>query len=70
MRLFPGILFNVLVGIFDHHDGPINHGADSDGNTAQTHDVGVDALSFHYNKTDEDPNRQGENRHKGTAQVK
>ncbi len=40
-------MFDVFVGVFDHDNGSIHHGADGNGNASQAHDVGVDSLPFH-----------------------
>jgi hypothetical protein len=42
--LFPAVVLDVLVGVFDHDDGTVHHGAHGDGDATQAHDVGVDAL--------------------------
>ena len=59
----------MLVGIFDHDDGGIHHGPDGNGDAPQAHDVGIEALTLHDDETDQNPHRQGENDHKGAAQV-
>ena len=58
-------LFKMGVGIFDHDNGPVNHGPDRDGDAAQRHDVGIDALPTHNNKSGKDADRQGQDRHQG-----
>ncbi len=47
--------FQVLVGVLDHDDGGVHHGADGDGDAAQTHDVGVDPQHVHDDKGDQTP---------------
>ena len=37
----------VLVGVFDHHDGRVDHRANGDRDAAQAHDVGVHAQQAH-----------------------
>ena len=39
------VALHVLVRVFDHDDDGVHHGADGDGNAAQRHDVGADALA-------------------------
>ena len=56
MLVLPGL--QLLVGVLDHHHGCIHHGAHSNGNAAQGHDVGVDALVAHHQKRRHDPQRQ------------
>jgi hypothetical protein len=34
-------LCQMLVRVFDHDDGRIDHGADSDGDAAEAHDIGA-----------------------------
>ncbi|MNX98826.1 hypothetical protein D3C86_1312470 [compost metagenome] len=57
----PGL--NLLVGVLDHHHGGIDHGADGDGDSAQGHDVGVDALVAHDDEGNQHPHRQRNDRH-------
>ncbi len=40
-------MFDLLVGVLDHDDGRIDHGADGDGDPTQRHDIGIDALAVH-----------------------
>ena len=68
MRVMPGL--DVLVRVFDHHHRRIDHGADGDGDAAQRHDVGVDALVMHDDEGDQDAQRQRDDGHEGRAQVK
>ena len=42
MGVLPGL--DLLVRVLDHHDGRVHHRADGDGDAAERHDVGVDAL--------------------------
>ena len=46
----PFIPLDMLVGILNHYNGGIHHGANGDGNAAQGHDVGVDSLVIHHQK--------------------
>ncbi|MNG10793.1 hypothetical protein D3C85_1518330 [compost metagenome] len=50
VRPVPGL--DLLVGVLDHHHGGVHHGADGDGDPAEGHDVGVDALVAHDDKGD------------------
>ena len=54
---------DLLVGIFNHHHGSVDHSADGDGNPAKGHDVGVDTLIAHHDEGDQHPNRQGNDCH-------
>ncbi len=72
-RVSPGCVvvpgFDVLMGILDHHHRGIDHGADGDRNAAQRHDVRVHALVSHDGEGDQDPQRQGDDRDEGRADV-
>ena len=65
--VFP--LFQPLMGVFDHHDGGVNHRPYGNGDTAQRHDVGVQPLKMHDDKGDTEPKRQRDNRHQSGADV-
>ena len=58
-RGLPGLLtFKMLVGILDHHDRGIDHGADCDRDTAETHDIGVESQRPHRQERDQHADRQ------------
>ena len=42
IRMSP--VFDVLVGVLDHDDGSVDHRTNGNGDAAERHDVGVDAL--------------------------
>ncbi|MCY1284519.1 hypothetical protein D3C72_1298050 [compost metagenome] len=63
----PGL--DLLVGVFDHHHRGIHHGANGDGNPAQGHDVGIDALVAHDDEGDQHADRQGDDRYQRGTQV-
>jgi len=63
-------VFELLVGVLDHHHGGVHHRSDGNGDPAQRHDVGVDALRLHHDKRDEDAQWQRENGHQCRAQMK
>ncbi len=69
MGLFAAIVFDMLMGVFDHNYGSIHHGADSDSDASQTHNIGVDPLAFHDDKTDQHAHGQGKNAHKSAAKM-
>ena len=69
MWFLAGIVFDVLVGIFNHDDGCVHHGAHSYGYAPQAHDIGVDALPLHYHESDEYPYGQGDNTHESAAKM-
>ena len=64
-----GLVFQVLMGVLDQDDGPVDHGPDGDGDAAQGHDVGVDALQAHGQEGDEHGGGQGEDGHQRAAQM-
>ncbi|MNF41891.1 hypothetical protein D3C84_229290 [compost metagenome] len=67
MRLAPGL--DLLVRVLDHHHRGVDHGADGDGDTAERHDVGVDALLLHDGEGDQHADRQGHYGHQRGTQV-
>ena len=69
MRFFALLLLQVLVGIFDHDDDGIHHRADGNGNAAQRHDIGTDALAEHDQKGNQHRDRQDDDGHEGAAQM-
>lgn len=48
------VAVEVFVRVFDHDDGGVDDDADGDGDSAQGHDVGVDADEVHDQKRDND----------------
>ncbi len=63
----PGL--GLLVRVLDHHHRRVDHRTDGDGNTAQRHDVGVDALITHHDEGDQYADGQRDDRHQRRAQV-
>ena len=61
---------HMLVHVLYHNDGPIDHSADSNGDSAERHNVGVDALPVHDGKRHQNAHRQADNRHQRRADVK
>ena len=59
----------MLVGVLDHDDGRVDHGADGDGDATQAHDVGVHSKQAHCNEGDQHTHRQHQDRHQRTAKV-
>ena len=59
----------MLVGVLDHDDGGVDHGADGDGNAAEAHDVGAEAEQLHRHERHQDADRQHDDRHQGAAHV-
>jgi hypothetical protein len=64
------LLFDVLVHVFDHHDGRIDHRPDRDRDAAERHDVCVDALQAHDDECDEDADRQADDHNHRRPEVK
>ena len=62
--------FNMLMHIFDHDDTGIDHRADSNRNTAQRHNVGVDTLQFHNGKGQQYANRQADQDHQRRSEMR
>ena len=63
------VALHVLVGVLDHDDDGVHHGAYGDGDPAQGHDVGADALGKHDEERDEHGDRQNDDGHEGATQV-
>ena len=63
-------MLQVLVGILDHHNGRIYHGADRNGDTTQRHDIGIDTLRLHHQEGRQDADRQADEDDQRRAQVK
>ena len=59
----------MFVHVLDHDNGRVHHGADGDGDAAERHDVGVDALAVHHDKGDQDADRQHHDGDQRRAQV-
>src|SRR3546814_5870441 len=51
---------DLLVRVLDHHDRGIDHRADCDGDAAQRHDIGVNALEAHHDEGGEHAPGQGD----------
>ena len=67
MRVLPSL--DLLVRVLDHHHRGVDHRADGDGDAAQRHDVGVDALPAHHQEGDHHAQRQRDDGHQRRAQV-
>jgi len=63
-------LLQVLVRVLDHHHRRVHHRANGNGNAAQRHDVGVDALPVHDDEGRQNAQRQRDDGHQGRTQVK
>ena len=59
----------MLVGVLDHHDGRIDHGAERDRDAAEAHDVRTDAQRMHPGERDQDADRQRQDGHQRTAHM-
>ena len=68
-RLRPGVVLQVLVGVLDHDDRRVDHGADGDRDAAEAHDVRAEADVPHRHEREEDRERQRENRDERAAEV-
>ena len=60
----------MLVQVFDHHDGRIDHRPDRNRDAAERHDIGVDALGVHHHKSGQYTQGQAEHDHQRGADVK
>ncbi|MNY55236.1 hypothetical protein D3C86_1911950 [compost metagenome] len=61
----PGL--DLLVGVFDHHHRGVDHGTDGNRDPTQGHDIGVDPLMTHDDKSNQHANRQRDDRHQRRA---
>ena len=59
----------MLVGVFHHHDGCINHRANRRGNAAETHNNGVQPQPVHTDKCRQNTDRQHQDRYQRTAHM-
>jgi hypothetical protein len=64
-----GQALQVLMGVLDHHDGGVDHGADGNGNASQTHQIGVHAQRAHGDESDQHADRQHQDGDQGAAHV-
>ena len=60
---------HVFVHVLDQHDGAVDHGTDSNGDTAKRHDIGVETLQVHHDECRKYAHRQADDRHEGGAHV-
>ena len=60
---------DVLMGVFNHHDGRIDHRPDGDGDTAQAHQVRVHPQQSHGNEGNQHPDRQHQDGYQGTPEM-
>ena len=63
-------VLKVFVRVLDHHYCRIHHRSNRNGDTAERHDVRVDALIVHHDKRRQNPQRQRHDGHERRAQVK
>ena len=59
----------MLVGVLDHDDRRIHHGAEGDGDAAQAHNVGADADRMHRQHRQQHSDWQGQDSHEGAADM-
>ena len=62
-------LFQPFMRILDHDDSGIDHRPDGNRNAAQRHNIGVQSLKVHDNKSNTQPQRQRNNRHQRRAHM-
>ncbi len=65
----PLIALEMLVGVLDHDDGSIDHGPDGNGDAAQRHDVGVEALVLHHDEGHQDGKRKSHDGHERRTEM-
>src|SRR5665647_987926 len=57
------------MGVLDHHDRGVDHGADGDGDAAETHDVRAQPQQIHAQIGDQHAKRQRDDRHQRAAHM-
>ena len=57
------------MGVLDHDDAGVDHGADGDGDAPEGHDVDADPLRRHHDERHEDADGQGHDGDEPTAKV-
>ena len=69
MRFAAARHLDMLMGVLDHDDGSVDHGADGDGDPPEAHDVGIQALPLHDDEADQHAHGKREDDDEGAAQV-
>ena len=64
-----GFALQAPVGVLDHDDGTIHHRPYGNGDAAERHDIGVDALNAHHHEGAEHRHRQTQDHHQRRTQV-
>ena len=62
-------LFQPFMRILDHDDSGIDHRPDGNRNATQRHNIGIQPLEVHDNKSNTQPQRQRNNRHQRRAHM-
>src|SRR5581483_3316919 len=62
-------MIELLVGVFDHDDGGVDHGADGDGDAAERHDVRGQPQPVHGHESQHDGDGEGDDGHEGRAHM-
>lgn len=66
--IFPEMV-ELLVGVLDHDDRRVHHGADGDRDASKGHDVGGQPQGMHGDEREQDRNRERDDCHQGRANV-
>ncbi len=69
MRFGALVALEVFVGVLDHDDDRVHHRADGDGDAAQRHDVGAEALAEHDQERRQHRDGQDQDGDQRAAQV-
>ena len=64
-----GGALQMLVGVLDHDDGRVHHGAYGDGDAAEAHDVGAETQGLHRRESHEHADRQHDDGDQGAAHM-
>ena len=68
-RLVRRRALQVLVGVFNHDNGGVDHRTDGDGNAAKAHDVGAQTEEIHAQVSDQNAKWQSDNCNQRTADM-
>src|SRR3989304_6237936 len=69
VRLFPSIPLDMLVRVFYHDYRAVYHCAYRYGNASKAHDIGVNTHGIHYNKGNQDTDREHYNGNKSASEM-
>ena len=63
-------LSQMAMDVFHHHDCPVHHHADADGQAAKRHKIGAQAIPLHHNESKERGQRENKSHDDGAPQIR